>query len=172
MNLIFVVNMKNIFKYTLAILLTVPVFYGGAGVNIVYYCCNQCRSAGIEMLLNDKCCKIHHANHKQAAGQHKRSSCCTEAEHAHPVKTCNHCTTNHASDNCCNMERISFDWYTQHTTGPEMNLSPVVLDLFLSEIPAIAILKFLRSKTGAVMPKGPPFACPHDYLSLLTILLI
>jgi hypothetical protein len=186
--------MRNIGTYTLTVLLTVLVFYGGAGVNVVFYCCNQCRSAGIEMLLNDQC----HASHKPAAdehplffcsakaeradsdccGTHAPLSCCAEADRTdsdgcgtRSVKTDNHCT--HASDdNCCNMQRISFDWNTHHTTESGMNLSPVVFDLLLSELPDSSVRNFMRGRNGAVMPKGPPFVCPRDYLSRLTILLI
>jgi hypothetical protein len=70
------------------------------------------------------------------------------------------------------MERIDFDWNTQHTTGSEMNPSPIVLDLFPSEVPAITVLNFLSGTTGAVMTNGPPFVRPRDYLSRLTVLLI
>jgi hypothetical protein len=169
--------MKKICTYTLTILLMALVFYGGAGVNIVFYCCNQCRSAGIEMLLNDP----DHANHKPAADEHPLLSCCakkaarpeSDACGTHPVKTGNHCTTAHASDdNCCNMERISFDWNTHHTTVSEMNLSPLVFDLLPSELPDSSVGNFLRGRNDALMPKGPPFVCPREYLSRLTILLI
>lgn len=153
------------------------VFYGGAGINVIFYCCNQCRSAGIEALLKkDNCCKTHHYNHNHAADKHEPHSghsCCTKADQdccgTHNVKSNNYCT-DHTSGNCCNIERIHFDWNTQNAAELNIDLSPVTFDLSL--FPDILTINVLICETGAVMPKGPPLACPRDYLSRLTILLI
>lgn len=143
------------------------VFYGGAGINIIFYCCNQCRSEGIEALLKkDKCCEIPQAD------KHAPHSCCAKTEQTDPdPEGCGiHCT-DQTSDNCCHIEHIRFDWSTQNTAELNIDLSPLTF-LLRSEILDISTINFFAGETGAVMPKGPPPACPRDYLSRLTILLI
>lgn len=161
--------------------MAVLVFYGGAGVNIISYCCNQCRSAGVEVLLKDKCCEIHDHNHSHTTNKHAHHSglsCCIKDNQMHQhdnetqhVKSCNSCM-DHASSNCCNMERINFDWNTQNTSELDVDLSPVAFDLLSSEIPDIFTINILISEAGTSISKGPPLECPRDYLSYLTVLLI
>ncbi len=178
---IFALTMRNIAKHTLTVIMAALVFYGGAGINIISYCCNQCRSAGIKALFQDKCCEIHNHNHTHAANKRESPaghSCCAKTgetdQHfrsAHHEKSCNHCT-DHTSGNCCNMERIDFDWNTQNTTGSDTNLSPVVVDLLPSGAFDRSITDHLVCEAGAIMSNGPPLVCPREYLSRLTILLI
>jgi hypothetical protein len=179
---IFAPMMKNTVKYTLTIIMAALVFYGGAGINIISYCCNQCRSAGIEALLEDKCCEIHHHDHTHAADKHESPAGAsspaqdgrTEDRHhggTHHTASCHYCT-DHASGNCCNMERIHFDWNTQNTAKTNIDLSPVVFDLLPSGILAVSAVNLLTCEAGTTMPDRPPLVRPRDYLTLLTLLLI
>ncbi len=43
-----------------AVLLAVCFVWAGSGVNYVRYCCNDCRQAGIEHILNHACDHVHH----------------------------------------------------------------------------------------------------------------
>lgn len=96
------------------------VFYGGAGVNVISFCCNDCRNEGTEVLKKDMCCEIHgHSHH----------------EHEVAVECDDHCNIQHTDEMCCNLKRIDFDWDTQliNLITPE----PSVCDLFsigLSEV--------------------------------------
>ncbi|MDR0573152.1 MAG: hypothetical protein LBG96_03830 [Tannerella sp.] len=80
--------MKKIFTHSIAILMSVPVFYGGAGINIISYCCNDCRTKGIEALINDNCCDRH---------KHHRPN---DKPHQIPSRSGSSCD-NHAEDNDC-----------------------------------------------------------------------
>ena len=51
--------MKRIVTYLFLVFLASLVFYGGAGVNLVSYCCSCCEENGIETLTNESCCKMH-----------------------------------------------------------------------------------------------------------------
>ena len=181
--------MKKTLINIFAVFMAVLVFYGGAGVNVISYCCKDCRSAGIEALINDKCCEIHHHDHSKTHN-HKHNSSTSDCNHiAHTEDACCEPSNSmHAEDNCCesehseshsslsdptedscNLERIDFDWSTQNVDELKINLSPTIHDLFSTfssaNIPYIC-------ENNTVMPNGPPLVLPRDYLSVLTVLLI
>lgn len=41
------------------VILASLIFYGGAGVNFVSYCCGACEEEGVEVLLKASCCERH-----------------------------------------------------------------------------------------------------------------
>ena len=47
------------------VILASLIFYGGAGVNFVSYCCGVCEKEGVEALLAAKCCEIHGHDHSR-----------------------------------------------------------------------------------------------------------
>lgn len=47
------------------VILASLIFYGGAGVNFVSYCCGVCEKEGVEALLEAKCCEIHGHDHSR-----------------------------------------------------------------------------------------------------------
>lgn len=146
--------MKKAFTYLFVFLMAALVFYGGAGVNIASFCCQDCRSEGVEVLAGDKCCEIHGHSHELAD---------ETIEHTNGSLSPSH-------EMCCNMSRISFDWGSEkvYIESPQ----PVTFDLLtdgLFNSPVIP-LPMVREITS-VMPKGPPLP-PREYLSTLTTLLI
>ena len=174
--------------------MTVLVFYGGAGINVISYCCKECRSAGVEALFNDKCCEIHHHDHAKAHN-HKHYSSTSRCNHIahtndifcesnHSEQTDDSCCdsiqsesdnlySEHSSDDSCNMERIDFDWNTQNSDEINIDLSPDVHDLFCNNhFNNSYSFSPLICENNTVMPNGPPLVLPRDYLSVLTVLLI
>ena len=51
--------MKKAVTYLFIVFLASLIFYGGAGVNFITYCCGDCRTEGVAVLLNDNCCEVH-----------------------------------------------------------------------------------------------------------------
>ena len=152
--------------HLLSVFMAALVFYGGAGINVFSYCCQECSDAGINALLNDKCCEIHHHDHaKEHHHKHESSaSCCDLITQAEDLA--------HTFD-CCNMERIDFDWSSQNADELKIDISPVVLDLFSNNFIDISSSFLLyNNEITSVMPNGPPLVLPCDYLSILTVLLI
>lgn len=141
--------MKEKITYLFLLFMATLIFYGGAGVNIVTYCCNDCRAEGVAVLKEKSCCKVH-GHDRPFAGA---------------VPDC--------GPGCdgCDVERVSFDWNSVHPLT--LNLHPVVTDLIssavspLSWVPGLATTDLLRFDG-----KSPPAVCPRIYLSLLTTLLI
>ena len=174
--------MKKIFVQIFAVFMAVLVFYGGAGINVISYCCKDCRSAGIEALLNDKCCEIHNHSHEKSHEHTPSKSCCSHtAQTKHTKNDCydsNHSKTynsciDHTASNSCNMERIDFDWNSQNTACLKIYFSPNVYELFSDSFSTNSLTDLpLICENNAEMPNGPPLVCPRDYLSILTVLLI
>ena len=165
------------------------IFYGGAGVNLISYCCNLCRSEGIEAVANDKCCEIHHHHH---AGHHPigihqitdnqlihhTSGCCeqgcnTSSEENHNDTAQDYCDfqEDHSTGNCCSFERISFDWSVQSVSKQDTCFSPLSFDLFSYNLFTSVDLR-IADKIHTQIPHGPPIVLPREYLSILTALLI
>lgn len=147
-------RMKNTVTYLFIVFLASLIFYGGAGVNFVTYCCNDCRTEGVAVLLNDNCCEVH------------GHGCCDT-----PAEEETSCSSGCCEDDYCDLERISFDWSSAN--NPIVELQPVVIDLlsFSSSlallVPVPSIKEYISQDQG-----GPPIVCPRIYLNLLTTLLI
>lgn len=58
--------MKKATTYLFVFILAALVFYGGAGVNIISYCCSDCRTEGAEVLLDNVCSDVHEHDHGDA----------------------------------------------------------------------------------------------------------
>ena len=172
--------MKKVLTYLVTSMMAASVFYGGAGINMISYCCNVCRSVGIDAVTNGKCCDIHHHDHSGRYIAHHASVCCENTcdKHVenHPVVAvltgCNHHSEFESTD-CCNMKRISFDLFAQSLLKQEINLSPLLTDLFSGDILTVSHLDNISiGEKLTHAPHGPPTVLPRDYLSILTVLLI
>jgi len=173
-------RMKKVFTYSVTFLMAVLVFYGGAGVNLISYCCKLCRHEGIEAVLKDKCCDIHHHHADNKKTHHHASGCCDSSCDAPaaenpvniPNEPCNF-PNEHASGNVCSFERINFDWSAQNFSKQETEIYPIKQHLFSCNFLALSPVD--QIKTGKIhshIPHGPPKVLPCDYLSILTVLLI
>lgn len=52
--------MKQWLANSVAIVLAVCFVWAGSGMNLVHYCCDECRQAGVEHVLAHSCDQIHH----------------------------------------------------------------------------------------------------------------
>ena len=160
--------------------MVVLVFYGGAGVNIIFYCCNECQSEGLNALKNNKCCDIHHHPHDNPVAHNAISGCCddrcnhhdpedlSDTEHAYScicdLHTCN---------DLCSLERIDFDWNFNHSSNFEEDLFPDAFTFIPDNLFYFPSHPFVLPVEGLTSsPHGPPIVLPQDYLSTLTVLLI
>ena len=157
--------MKNAVKYLFTFILAALIFYGGAGINLVSYCCGDCRSAGVEVVLNEKCCEIHdhtHQHHKDCSHTHHS----TDANH-------NHFGNSIQEEDCCDLQRLDFEWDSSITRIQQP--VPVELDMSVMGLPSLTLLTALVDKNTEAEPDKyipPLIVCPRVYLSLLTTLLI
>ncbi|MCD7931824.1 MAG: hypothetical protein LUH15_10950 [Tannerellaceae bacterium] len=157
--------MKNAVKYLFTFILAALIFYGGAGINLVSYCCGDCRSAGVEVVLNEKCCEIHDHDHQPTHQHH------TDCSHTHHSPDVNHTRSGIAiqEENCCDLQRLDFEWDNSitHIQQP----APVELDLSVMGLPSLTLLTVLVDKDAEAEPDQyipPLIVCPvYTYLSLL-----
>ena len=156
--------MRKKAAYLCILFLATLIFYGGAGVNLVTYCCGDCRSEGVAVLLEKDCCEVHGHEHGDA-NEHTEE----HAEANLPAGTAN--TLCGTEDAYCDLERVSFDWNS--VAQLVVNLQPVVIDLLSFGISSASLPAFLpENKLFLFADNSPPFVCPRIYLSLLTTLLI
>ncbi|MDO5665083.1 MAG: hypothetical protein Q4G63_07495 [Bacteroidia bacterium] len=154
--------MKKKLFTLIALLLAGVIAYGGSGVNIYFFCCNDCRSEGVNAVIDHKCCEIHEHHHLGGFITHIDEHKCDE-----------HIAVNH---DACGINRIFFDW--QSVTKNQLQLQPHFLYLgdfiFLSTPNAD-----LGISENLVEPplinrrtQKPPDLSKDDYFSLLTTLII
>lgn len=145
--------MKKATTYLFVFVLALLVFYGGAGVNIISYCCGDCEAEGVEVLLDKDCCDVHEHVHCEAM----------------PADGFSACSDMQAS--VCDIERVSFDWNSVALLLPDMH--PAVFDLFSFGTFSVSLVPSpILNRLTAITPTGPPVLSPRVYLSLLTTLLI
>lgn len=146
--------MKNTVTYLFIVFLAALVFYGGAGVNLITYCCGDCRTEGVTALLDNKCCEIHEHQHCTDVAKHL-STCC------HPGE----------EDGCCDVEYVSFDWNVFQGVG--FDLQPAAIDLMSLAVSNLSLIPVpFVDESGDIEQDSPPGIYPDTYLSLLTVLLI
>jgi len=189
--------MKKIVRNIMALMMAALVLYGGAGVNVVSYCCNDCRNAGIEALLTGKGCAIHNHQlndepdnnqHNTRANNNQHNAKANNNQHNaepnnNPQKAgdCCHSTAAVADNDlncrlpekCCKVELLTFDWNSQTTAKTAINIVPDVFCLLPYKVVNLADLTLLfTSEVKASLLNPPPPVCPRDYLLTLAVLLI
>lgn len=88
------------------VILASLIFYGGAGVNFVSYCCGVCEKEGVEALLEAKCCEIHGHDHSRDNLANNTVECC--------------------GMNGCGIERVDFDWNSVNIQVPDLHQSYMI----------------------------------------------
>jgi len=147
--------MKKVCIYPIAVLMAALVIYGGAGINVASFCCNDCQSAGIEGIAEGFCCEIHGHDHEDKHhAESNMDAVCDEHEMY------------------CFLSRVTFDWDAS-TISFINHPERVVYDLITFDLPDhLALSSLFIHNQLFENSTGPPFLCPRAYLSLLTALLI
>ncbi|MCC8144354.1 MAG: hypothetical protein LIO97_11075 [Tannerellaceae bacterium] len=137
-------------------------------MNSITYCCNDCRSEGIEVVVDKKCCEIHHHHHLEhedalGASGHTHDAICMGHQH---------CASDEDEDeDCCGLERIAFEWESSVIQIPVSQ--PVATDLLCFSKYNIPQLTEAEVQQATPLEEvRPPLLCPRVYLSLLTTLLV
>ena len=152
--------MKKSIQLLLSLLLSCLVIYGGSGVNAYFYCCDDCRSEGTEVVIGQRCCEIH---------AHTHDAHLADQLHMDGYNVCEL-----GSHDNCGVERVAFSWesFTRH-----QELQPQAIDL--NSMPFMvqptAELDPADTPTPSYFPTGsqkPPNLSNAVYLTLLTTLII
>lgn len=151
---------KNILTF-LAVLLASLIAYGGSGVNIFFYCCDDCRAEGVEAVIGDTCCELHHHHHLNGLITHFDEHSCTPHLASTPDE--------------CGVERISVLWESVSNNNPGVApLSFYLAHSFTAQIPSAKLSSDVTPLIGSVNPatQKPPHQSKAEYFSLLTTLII
>jgi hypothetical protein len=151
---------KSIFT-TIAVLLAILIAYGGSGVNIFFYCCDDCRAEGVEAVIGDTCCELHHHHHLNGLITHFDKHTCTQHLAGTPDE--------------CGVERISVLWESTSNNNPGVApLSFYLAHSFTAQIPSAKLSSDVTPLIGSVNPatQKPPHQSKAEYFSLLTTLII
>jgi hypothetical protein len=151
---------KNILTF-LAVLLASLIAYGGSGVNIFFYCCDDCRAEGVEAVIGDTCCELHHHHHLNGLITHFDEHTCNQHLAGTPEE--------------CGVERISVLWESTSNNNPGVEPLSFYLAHSLSAlIPSAKLSSDVTPLIGSVNPatQKPPHQSKAEYFSLLTTLII
>lgn len=156
----FVAVMKKRLSNIILSLIALLVFYGGAGINIVSFCCNECRDGGIEVVLGSSCCEVHGHSH---------------TTHAHPAnfdsESHGHSETISLTHGQCGMMRVGVDWL--EVINQHFSFQPSVLELFTDLYAQLLFVPLTVSDAKHTLSATiPPRLTPRGYLSILSTLLI
>lgn len=147
---LFLYRMKQFLKYALLGLLAALIFYGGAGVNRVTYCCQGCLKAGIKAVAMHTCC----SKHQQPQDDGRDSAFQWSQKRA------------------CGVERIEFEWNTTSENNL-FTLEPISWILVgESVVNKLLSIPLADSFVGLHGFRPPPILQPRTLLSFLTLLLI
>lgn len=83
--------MKKYLSISLVFLLAFVITYAGSGINAYSFCCEDCHSYGVEAIVSEKCCDVHHHNDLD------------EQEKSNTATTCK------KSHNQCSIDRLDID---------------------------------------------------------------
>ena len=134
--------MKKTVTYLFIVFLATLVFYGGAGVSLVTYCCGDCQTEGVTALLENKCCER-----------------CMDR----PGVQEDGC--------CCDVEYVSFDWNVFHGHLFNLQPVAIDLISHICSHLSLVPVPFIN-EAGEIERESPPGFDAGTYLSFLTVLLI
>lgn len=141
--------------YLLLVLLAGLIFYGGAGVNWVTYCCENCFKIGIQFAVSENCCATHmHDTESEPDTSAVKADATIDGWHN------------------CGIERVEFEW-TVFENERLLIIQPFVTDL-ISFLPYLSSLIDYGLGDAILLNEGAPpsVLLPRAYLTLLTTLLI
>lgn len=154
--------MKEKLFTLIAVLLAGAIAYGGSGVNVYFFCCNDCRTEGISAVAEHKCCEIHRHHHLGGIITH------TDEHQCHQEVSEKH--------DACGVDRIFFNWPSP--TKNQSHLQPFFLYLDHSVFSSISGASLHISDKPVESPfttrrtQKPPDLGKDVYLDLLTTLII
>lgn len=156
----FAIDMKKSAQRVILLIAAVAMFFTGAGVTIVNYCCTSCSGQTLFMTEQHICCaEEHHETEDE--------SCCSTKET--PRDTCK--SDAYTVDNHCTATRLSIDIdassFKPHVAIPFVWISDATFAI------AASILSARTERADDYSSfKSPPDIPPREYLSLIRVLII
>lgn len=154
--------MKRFLLHIISFVQAVYFLFAGSGFNIVNYCCNGCREAGIEYVAEHSCSFVH---------RHEGDVCCSTNHHSNDDKENTYSITHSHADHC------SVNRFTVET--PTVSATTQILSgqIFTYVAIVFEVNKFvsIASETENYQLKFPPpllTSSGRNLLSLKSVLII
>lgn len=147
--------MKKLLSISLTLLLAIVITYAGSGINAYSFCCEDCHTFGVEAIVAEKCCDIHHD--EQAAEQESNDITICETSHDQ-----------------CSLDRLDIDLQDAPSENNQTQISIKQLDIYFTTLlfPSNRIEQD-ETITGYVsQTQKPPNLSKLVYFSLLETLII
>ncbi|GAB6010254.1 hypothetical protein [Dysgonomonas reticulitermitis] len=160
--------MKQLVTRIILVIAAVAVFFTGAGVTYIMYCCSGCETEQTLVVTKAHTCCLQ----KEVAEE--THSCC--ASHTYHTQPSGHsvdadgCTT-HFDEGYCQMSRLSTDIdlsvFRPHVSSPFVWIS----DVYPALLSGVLSDQINDTDTYAQF-ESPPNIPPREYLSLIRVLII
>jgi hypothetical protein len=142
-------------------LLIATIVYGGSGVNMYFYCCNDCRTEGTAAITEQKCCEVHHHHLGGLITHYSSDVSCAQQISTHP--------------DACGVERILVNWDSY--TASINRFQPLITNL---EHPLFQIVDDGGNYSETLVQEinrfdssqKPPNLSQSDYFTTLSTLII
>ena len=147
--------MKKIISITFTLLLAFIFTYAGSGINAYTFCCDDCHTEGVEAIVEDKCCDVHH--HEAIVETENSMDAFCEGSHDQ-----------------CSLERGSLNLQEISTENEHVNLTAHSADFaFITLLYNLTFNTELAAITDYISEtQKPPNLSKLDYFSLLETLII
>lgn len=158
---IFVTNMKSVQRIILLIV-AVTVFFTGAGVTIINYCCTSCSGQTLFMTEKHQCCSA-------SEHSHNGGSCCALPSEEINANACEGMA--YANDTHCTTSRLSID-IDASSFRPQISIPFVWVSDAI--VPVLDVFVVDSGRAGDLLAcfSPPPDITPREYLSFIQVLII
>ena len=148
--------MKKFLSISLTFLLAFVITYAGSGVNAYSFCCDDCNAYGVEAIITNKCCDIHHDIHP------------SDKDIIDNADTCE------SSHDQCTLERLDIDLQSISFEENLSQLSIKVLEILFPLLPYLPDNQTECNKSTDFIThtQKPPNMSKRVYFSLLETLII
>lgn len=107
--------MKKLLFISLTILLATVITYAGSGINAYSFCCEDCHTFGVEAIVDDKCCDVHHD--QPLAEQETNDNVICETSHDE-----------------CSMDRLDIDLQDAPSENYQTQIAIDLLDIYFTTL--------------------------------------
>jgi hypothetical protein len=155
--------MKKFVQRFILLIAAATVFFTGAGVTIINYCCTSCSGQTLIMTEKHVCC---------VQGQHEAKSstaCCSAQKETIHNDSCENAAF--SQDMHCTASRLSMD-IDASSFRPHISVPFVWISDALPDIPVSTSFDTVTYADGYTAFGSPPGIPPREYLSLIRILII
>lgn len=147
--------MKKLLSISLTILLAIVMMHAGSGINAYTFCCEDCHTFGVEAIVAEKCCDIHH-------------------DELHAEQESNDLVICETSHDQCSIDRLDIDLQDAPSDNNQTQIAIQLMDIYFTTLlfPSNRI-ESDETITGDVsQTQRPPNLSEIVYFTMLETLII